>query len=356
MEYYTEVKLMGDAYGAGFSNGLTMCGSQSAAAFRKVEDMGPDAVYDDDRQHRIVLHKKAAGQAVEVSTEFINDSAEAVTLEMLSSFAIRGINADRIHRLQSFWSAEGKLRTESIEELHLEPSWNRCGMRVEKFGNVGSMPVRKYFPFLVVEDSKKQEFLGIQLYCPSSWQIEILCKDDDTLTIAGGIADRDFGHWMKKLSPGEKFVTPKAVIAGGNTLYEVCDKLVDAIKSDKYDVIIINFANPDMVGHTGVEAAAIKAIEVVDECVGKAVEALKEVDGQMFICADHGNAEQLKDYETGEPFTAHTTNPVPFILVNADPKYTLREGGCLADIVPTLLELMGMEQPAEMTGKSLLVK
>lgn len=138
--------------------------------------------------------------------------------------------------------------------------------------------------------------------------------------------------------------------------YEVCDKLTTAIRSDKYDVIIINFANPDMVGHTGVEAAAIKAIEVVDECVGKAVEALKEVDGQMFICADHGNAEQLKDYETGEPFTAHTTNPVPFILVNADPKYTLREGGCLADIVPTLLELMGMEQPAEMTGKSLLVK
>ncbi len=138
--------------------------------------------------------------------------------------------------------------------------------------------------------------------------------------------------------------------------YEVCDKLVDAIKSDKYDVIIINFANPDMVGHTGVEAAAIKAVEVVDECVGRAVDALKEVDGQMFICADHGNCEQLVDYETGEPFTAHTTNPVPFILVNADPSYTLRENGCLADIIPTLIELMGMEQPAEMTGKSLLIK
>ncbi|MEE1197428.1 MAG: 2,3-bisphosphoglycerate-independent phosphoglycerate mutase [Lachnospiraceae bacterium] len=136
----------------------------------------------------------------------------------------------------------------------------------------------------------------------------------------------------------------------------VCEKLVDAIKSDKYDVIIVNFANPDMVGHTGVEEAAIKAIEAVDECVGKAVDALKEVDGQMFICADHGNAEQLVDYETGAPFTAHTTNPVPFILVNADPKYTLREGGCLADIIPTLIELMGMEQPAEMTGKSLLVE
>ena len=137
---------------------------------------------------------------------------------------------------------------------------------------------------------------------------------------------------------------------------EVCDKLVDAIKSDKYDVIIINFANPDMVGHTGVEAAAVQAIETVDGCVGKAVAALKEVDGQMFICADHGNAEQLIDYETGEPCTAHTTNPVPFILVNADPTYTLREGGCLADIIPTLIQLMGMEQPADMTGESLLIE
>ena len=136
----------------------------------------------------------------------------------------------------------------------------------------------------------------------------------------------------------------------------VCDKLVEAIKSDKYDVIIINFANPDMVGHTGVENAAIKAVEAVDKCVGRAVEAIKEVNGQMFICADHGNAEQLLDYSTGEPFTAHTTNPVPFILVNADPKYTLRENGCLADIIPTLIELMGKEKPEEMTGTSLLVE
>lgn len=138
--------------------------------------------------------------------------------------------------------------------------------------------------------------------------------------------------------------------------YEVCDKLCEAIKSDKYDVIIINFANPDMVGHTGVEEAAIKAVEAVDECVGKAVEALKSVDGTMFICADHGNAEQLVDYETGAPFTAHTTNQVPFILVNYDPAYTLAEGGCLADIVPTLIEIMGKQQPVEMTGKSLLIK
>ena len=138
--------------------------------------------------------------------------------------------------------------------------------------------------------------------------------------------------------------------------YEVCDKLTGAIRGGNYDVIIINFANPDMVGHTGVEEAAIKAVEAVDECVGKTVEAVKEVGGVLFICADHGNAEQLIDYETGAPFTAHTTNQVPFILVNYDPAYTLREGGCLADIVPTLIQIMDKEQPAEMTGKSLLIK
>ena len=138
--------------------------------------------------------------------------------------------------------------------------------------------------------------------------------------------------------------------------YEVCDNLVKAIKADKYDVIIINFANPDMVGHTGVEEAAVKAVEAVDECVGKAYDAIMEVGGVMFICADHGNCEQTVDYETNAPFTAHTTNPVPFILVNYKEGYGLREGGCLADIVPTLIECMGMEQPHEMTGKSLLIK
>ena len=130
----------------------------------------------------------------------------------------------------------------------------------------------------------------------------------------------------------------------------------DAISLMKDGVIILNFANCDMVGHTGVFDAAVKAVEAVDECVGKAVEALKSVDGTMFICADHGNAEQLVDYETGEPFTAHTTNQVPFILVNYDADYTLAEDGCLADIVPTLIQILGKEQPAEMTGRSLLIK
>ncbi len=138
--------------------------------------------------------------------------------------------------------------------------------------------------------------------------------------------------------------------------YEVCDRMLECIRSGKYDVIITNFANPDMVGHTGVISAAVKAVETVDECLGKIVEAIKEVDGQMFVCADHGNAEQLIDYDTGEPFTAHTTNQVPFLLINADPSWKLREGGCLADIVPTMIDMMGMEQPKEMTGKSLLIK
>ena len=137
---------------------------------------------------------------------------------------------------------------------------------------------------------------------------------------------------------------------------EVSEKLNSAITSDKYDVIIINFANPDMVGHTGVIPAAVKAVETVDACVGAAVEAVKSVDGVLFICADHGNAEQMINYETGEPHTAHTTNPVPFILYNYAPCKALRKGGCLADIAPTLLEIMELEQPEEMTGKSLIIR
>lgn len=172
-----------------------------------------------------------------------------------------------------------------------------------------------------------------------------------------------FNGGVEEPNPGEDRVlvnSPKDVatydLKPQMSAYEVCDKLTSAIGSGKYDVIIINFANPDMVGHTGVLEAAIKAVEAVDECVGKAVEAIKKADGVLFICADHGNAEMLVDYETGEPFTAHTTNQVPFLLVNYDENYTLRENGCLADIVPTLIEIMGKEQPAEMTGKSLLVR
>ena len=135
---------------------------------------------------------------------------------------------------------------------------------------------------------------------------------------------------------------------------EVTQKVVEAIKSRKYNAIILNYANPDMVGHTGSLDAAIKAVEKIDECVQRVVEAVNEVEGTLIITADHGNAEQMIDYKTGEPHTAHTTNPVPLILVGKD-GVKLKEGK-LADLAPTMLEIMGLEKPEEMTGESLIQK
>ena len=135
---------------------------------------------------------------------------------------------------------------------------------------------------------------------------------------------------------------------------EVTDKVVDAINSKKYDSIILNYANPDMVGHTGNLEAAIKAIETIDKCVQRVVEAVNAQNGMLLITADHGNSEQMIDYKTGEPYTAHTTNPVQLILVGKD-NIKLKEGK-LADLAPTMLELMGMEIPKEMTGESIIQK
>ena len=134
---------------------------------------------------------------------------------------------------------------------------------------------------------------------------------------------------------------------------EVTDKVVEAIKSEKYDFIILNYANGDMVGHTGVIEAAVKAVETVDTCVGRFVEAIRKVGGVVCITADHGNADQMVDPVSGAPFTAHTTNPVPFIVV-ADNVGWIASDGALCDIAPTLLTLAGMEIPAEMTGKSMV--
>ena len=159
---------------------------------------------------------------------------------------------------------------------------------------------------------------------------------------------------MEAPNPGEdRILVPSPKVATYDLQPEmsapqVCDELVKAIRSEKYDVIIINFANPDMVGHTGIMEAAVKALETVDGCIGRTVEALKEVGGQMFICADHGNADEMFDLKT--------TNPVPFILVNAGEGIGLKEGGKLCDIVPTLLDLMGLPQPKEMTGRSLVTR
>ena len=138
--------------------------------------------------------------------------------------------------------------------------------------------------------------------------------------------------------------------------YEVTDAVLKCIDEKKYDVIILNFANCDMVGHTGVMEAAKKAVRTVDSCVGRIVDALVAQGGKVVITADHGNADMMIDPVSGGPFTAHTTNPVPVIVIDPEhPKHTLRkEGGKLCDLCPTMLDLMGVEKPAEMTGQSLI--
>ena len=136
---------------------------------------------------------------------------------------------------------------------------------------------------------------------------------------------------------------------------ELTDKLVAAIESKKFDMIVLNYANPDMVGHTGDIPATIKAIETVDTCLGRVANAIDAVGGVLVVTADHGNADQMVDPITGEAYTAHTTNPVPFIVAGASKVADLKEIGKLGDIAPTLLELLGIEQPAAMTGESLLI-
>lgn len=138
--------------------------------------------------------------------------------------------------------------------------------------------------------------------------------------------------------------------------YEVAEEAVKRIESGKYDVMVLNFANPDMVGHTGVMEAATAAVHAVDECAGKVVEAILKTGGRCIITADHGNCEKMWDEKENAPFTAHTTNPVPCVLVDEKRKDArLRDGGRLSDLAPTLLELLGLPVPEQMTGKSLII-
>ncbi|MGI6256295.1 MAG: 2,3-bisphosphoglycerate-independent phosphoglycerate mutase [Acutalibacter sp.] len=167
-----------------------------------------------------------------------------------------------------------------------------------------------------------------------------------------------FNGGVEKQYPGEDRILVKSPAVATYDLqpemsaYEVTDKMVEAVKSGKYDALILNYANCDMVGHTGVFEAAVKAVEAVDTCVGRVVEAVKEMGGCVLLTADHGNADRMVDTD-GSPFTAHTTNPVPFCVINHPCQ--LREGGRLADIAPTMLKILGLPQPAEMTGESIIV-
>ena len=139
--------------------------------------------------------------------------------------------------------------------------------------------------------------------------------------------------------------------------YEVKDNLIKELDKGHVDTVILNFANPDMVGHTGVVEAVVKACRAVDECLGEIVDKVLEMDGDILVTADHGNADLMIKPETGEPHTAHTTNPVPFIFIsNRNKDIKLRKDGKLADIVPTMLELLNIEKPKEMDGESLIIR
>jgi len=227
MEFYTEWRLEGDEYNVGFINGISLSGSESTRDMKQLEADENKTVFEGKNGEFITCIHEKQGDVIICKSIFENKTKEPKTLELLSSFAIKDFDADRMHRATSFWAAEGKLLSQDLTELNLETSWAHHGIRIEKFGQIGSMPVRKWFPFLVLENSKKSEFLGIQLYCASSWQMEILRKKENVY-IQGGLADCDWGHWYKTIAPGESFETPKAVIATGSSLPEVCDKLVKA--------------------------------------------------------------------------------------------------------------------------------
>jgi len=169
-----------------------------------------------------------------------------------------------------------------------------------------------------------------------------------------------FNGGKEEVNPGEdRVLIPSPKVATYDlqpqmSAYEVRDELLARIDSGKYDLIVLNFANPDMVGHTGIFEAAVRAVEVVDGCVGEIVDRILSAGGAVLLTADHGNAEKMRDSDTGQPHTAHTTNPVPFTLITSDRKsYQLREDGILADVAPTVLELMHIPQPEAMTGRTL---
>ena len=229
-----EIKLVGDEYAGFYSCGMTMLGSSTMKRFGEpTEENGRWSVCSEDGLALTsVTVKSPYSDAFEVRTTFSNNSGREVTLEMMTSFLLPMVKGDKLYRIQSFWSAEGRVKADDLRELNMEHAWNHMAFRVEKFGNVGSMPVRKYFPFVAIRNRESGEFTAVQLYTPASWQMEVTVRHGDFVTLSGGIADRDFGQWTKTIRPGETFEAPKAVFAVGKSLEDVCDKLVKAQHPD----------------------------------------------------------------------------------------------------------------------------
>ena len=241
-----QLKLVGDGYAPAYSQGAVMHGSESSALLKydrqetetTEEGTTVTTVLKSPRVTAYhVLRHRAGTRYLSVETRVENTSGETQKLEYLTSFNLCGLSPagaeERVadlyfYRLSSRWSGEGKLLRQSMLDLHMEPSWSRHGVNALRYGQVGSMPVRGFFPWGVVEDAKYGWCVGAQLYCPGSWQMEIWNKDD-RLSFAGGLADREFGHFLKTLRPGESLDAPKAVIAASmGGVDEVSDCLTSA--------------------------------------------------------------------------------------------------------------------------------
>jgi alpha-galactosidase len=243
-ESLVQFKLAGEPGPGGFVQGHSMRQSRSVARFvsssrEVIEEPGATTIVtrlmraDGCRVEHRLIHREGE-QGFEVRSAFQNDSSAPVQLEMLSSFSLSGMTPFashdasgrlRAHRFRSGWSAEGRLVTESIEALHLERSWSGAAAFSERFGQVGTLPVRKWFPFLAIEDVSAGVIWGVQLAWAGSWQMEIFRQHDD-VAISGGLADFEFGHWMKTIHPGERFEAPPAFVScvrGG--LDDLCDRL-----------------------------------------------------------------------------------------------------------------------------------
>ncbi|MDK2808603.1 MAG: alpha-galactosidase [Clostridiales bacterium] len=254
-----QVKLAGDVYNGAYSGGMTLRQSESVNQFRFKEQkvwFENDkkticTILQDDRGYRMnhMLEWHPNAKAVEIYSQFYNDSTKRVKLELLSSFSMGGLTPFTkedaaetlyIHRIRSVWSMEGRLETMSFEDLQLEPSWANHGVRCERFGQAGSMPVNRYFPYLVLEDRKNEVFWGAQIAHNASWQMEIYRKDDG-VAISGGLADREFGHWMKEVLPQQSFRTPKAIVS-------VCKgKSVDIISQRLTSLVEYDLANAPLI-------------------------------------------------------------------------------------------------------------
>lgn len=235
LDAMVQVKLSGDIYNGAYAPGNTLRGGESVQRLHYINQESLEGEnkqtiithLQDDRGYKVrhILYWEQGRPWVRMWNELSNESQSSIMLEMISSFSLTGIspylegdghNNIRLHRLRSRWSQEGALLTQSMEELQLDTSWTMEAVRCERFGQVGSLPVNHYFPFLAMEDRKNHVFWGVQLAHGASWQMEVY-RIDENIAVSGGLADREFGHWMKQVEPGETFVTPEATVTVCNT-------------------------------------------------------------------------------------------------------------------------------------------